>query len=431
MKTNRPVIFIELNEFNRDLLVDCSEKFNLKSLSRVLKFKETTTFSRDTYESDFLEPWSQWVSVHTGKPSSDHLIKHLDDVSSLKLPQIWQSLGNKGFSTGVWGAINGSRAGATNCKFFVPDPWTFSEDAYPKSLSYLVDLPRYIVKNRTHIKWPKLLSLGVSFLQIFLNIDVLIEAFLNTPRVLGRVFKDGLKEYVSFSFFEYLSTLEFLRVWKRERPDVSFLFLNLVAHVQHYYWNMESEGNRERFRYCLSFLDLVLERLLRSDAELIVYNGLSQMCTIEEKPWISYRPIDHDHFLQFFDIKYSRVEPLMSYDAILLFESKGDAQEAFKQLRDITVEGKQLLLVENYREDENRLFYRMSFTDELQPNALLKSPTKEVAFDSLVTKIVTRTGKHIPIGNIFSSWPIFPNKTENINVMSILEENLMNRVKTV
>lgn len=423
----RKIIVIELNEFNRDLMRDCAEKFDLPSLKKILSLRETRTFSRDNYESDFLEPWSQWVTVHTGMASSDHGIKHLGDVTDLRHPQIWEKLSDRGVRTGVWGAINGSRGAAENCAFFLPDPWTFSEPAYPADLNYLIELPRYLAKNRKKMRLSKIIGHFTRFFGIFSNPEVLKATLLESHEVVKQTLKDGVKEYVGFTFFEYLSTIEFIRQWRNHHPDVSFLFLNTVAHIQHYYWDLDDERNAIRFRYSMSFLDRILEKVLSLDTEIIVYNALSQTNTLHEPEWVSYRPIDHDQFLRHFGIAYKRVEPLMSYDAILLFDRPEDKLKAQAELAKLVVSGVPLLQVENYKGDALKLFYRLAFTDPVGSEARIEGGSAPAAFYDLMAKITSRTGKHVPVGNIFSTLELFPNVIENTDVMKIVEGHVVPR----
>jgi hypothetical protein len=141
------MLLVELNEFNKDLLKSAAESLKLKNIQKILALTEFHTITDDTYDSGYLEPWVQWVSVHTGTPSAKHQIKHLGDVPNVTEPQIWERLSEKGVTCGVWGAMNASRNAARNCLFFLPDPWTFTELGYPEPLNQLLDLPRYISKN--------------------------------------------------------------------------------------------------------------------------------------------------------------------------------------------------------------------------------------------------------------------------------------------
>src|SRR5205823_2905557 len=52
-----------------------------------------------------------------------------------------------GITSVIWGVMNGDRRSAELCEVFIPDPWTFSENAYPSTYQGLIDLPRYLAKN--------------------------------------------------------------------------------------------------------------------------------------------------------------------------------------------------------------------------------------------------------------------------------------------
>src|SRR5438270_13961953 len=103
----------------------------LKNLQAVLRWNHAGTWTSDEYESGFLEPWVQWVSVHTGVPSSQHGIKNLGDVPNLAEDQIWERWSRRGLSSIIWGVMNGDRRKAKNCRILIPDAWTLSEGPHP------------------------------------------------------------------------------------------------------------------------------------------------------------------------------------------------------------------------------------------------------------------------------------------------------------
>src|SRR5262245_17504836 len=106
MTTDARFLLLELNEFNDRLLKESAKNFQLKNIQAILAFPHIRASSEDTYESDLLEPWVQWVCIHTGTSSSTHGVRHLGDVSSMKFRQIWERLSEHGVSTGVWGVLN-------------------------------------------------------------------------------------------------------------------------------------------------------------------------------------------------------------------------------------------------------------------------------------------------------------------------------------
>ena len=86
-----------------------------KNILKLLDFKSSQTISMDEIEHHGLDPWVQWVSIHTGVPHKEHKITHLADISKLAFPQIWEKIGDLGLSSGIWGAMNASLNKAKGC----------------------------------------------------------------------------------------------------------------------------------------------------------------------------------------------------------------------------------------------------------------------------------------------------------------------------
>ena len=88
-------LILELNEFNHKILKDYSKKNNYKYIKKILDYNHTKTFTNDIYKGNnnqdgFLDPWTQWVSIHTLKPSIHHKVKNLGDVPKIKFKQFWE-----------------------------------------------------------------------------------------------------------------------------------------------------------------------------------------------------------------------------------------------------------------------------------------------------------------------------------------------------
>lgn len=408
----KKVIFLELNEFNADLLEEASQKLGLKNIQKMTSLPRTQTVTDDTYESDFLEPWVQWVSVHTGKPSSVHQIKHLGDVPHLATGQLWEKLSELGVSSGIWGAMNASRNHAKRCRFFLPDPWTASEYAYPSELNHLLMPLRYVSKNylnRSNLKILKSIAplLGL-FISNRLGKNLIREIF---PLVKNLIQFKG-SHFVFISFIEYLSTLLFLRYRETFNPDLSVIFINSLAHLQHHHWTNQS-NSRLKLGFC--YIDRILGEIfahLRKEDALIVANAFSQKNTNDEKPWILYRQIDQKSFLQAVGVQNFRVEPCMTHDAHIFFQNKANCERAFDLLKNAQILNQQLFIVERYVSDPTKLFYRIAFTDEVPLDTSFEIEGKNYRFFNHFKPIVRRTGKHIPQGTIYSNYE-FPQTIKN------------------
>ena len=117
------VILLGLNELNFDyikyyinqgLLTNFKELFNLQS--------PIETISENEYR--LLEPWIQWVTIHSGKTYDEHKILRLGDiVNHPHLSQLFEELENEGLSVAAVSPFNADNR-LRNPSFFVPDPWT-------------------------------------------------------------------------------------------------------------------------------------------------------------------------------------------------------------------------------------------------------------------------------------------------------------------
>ncbi|MDE3056031.1 MAG: hypothetical protein KGI80_05015 [Verrucomicrobiota bacterium] len=423
------VLFLELNEFHAEVLAKGAEQLGLENLKRLCASFKSTTWTEDTYESDFLEPWVQWVSVHTGITSSGHKVKHLGDVPHLEHPQFWELLSERGVTSGIWGAMNASRGSAKECLFFVPDPWTASEDAYPEELNCLLDPIRYVSKNYLNRSSLLLLKKVKRLLGLLIANGLgkpLLRELLSLP---GKIAKYGMQPFVFIALADLLSTHLFLQYRKRYNPDFSLIFLNSLAHLQHHHWHgMDFKGD-EPLAYGLRNMDRILGLLFASMREGEIFcaaNALSQENTNEDKPWILYRQIDQAQFLKKMKIPFIRVEPHMTHDAHIFFENEEAAKRGKTLLEGARIEGKPLFLVESYADFREKLFYRIAFTDAVPSDVTFQLGGASFRFFDLFKPIVQRTGKHIQEGTVFCSKNHLPPRMKNEELL----KNLWNTVPT-
>lgn len=398
------VLIIELNEFNVPLLTAATKQYALPHLAKVLSFPCTQYKTDDRYHSGFLEPWVQWVSIHAGTPSHLHGIKHLGDVPDLAFAQCWEKLSQYNISSGVWGVMNGAKRHASKVDFFLPDPWTFSEPGFPLELNNLLDLPRYLSKNYQNLKLTFMLKKAVKLLQFIYASKVGGKIFIEALKLLPSLLRFGKKHFVFISYFDLISTLLFIEYKKKYNPQCCFLFLNSLAHLQHHHWRAEKVSPEILFG--LQYIDKLLAHLFAAfpNDAIIVHNGLSQMNTNHEKPWVLYRQKDPISFFQALNLKAIKIEQHMTHDGHAFFDSPKDCHDAYQRLTSITLENQPLFHIEKNPHDETKLFYMLKFTDKLEDkNVSFHFEGKAYPFFEYFDRIVTRTGRHTPIGTIYSN----------------------------
>jgi hypothetical protein len=413
------VLIIELNEFNVELLTAACQQHSLPSIAKILALPSSSYKTHDRYNSGYLEPWVQWVSIHTGQASRWHQIKHLGEVPQLQQEQCWEVLSKHNITTGVWGVMNGARRNAHNNLFFLPDPWTFSEWGTPAKLNALLDLPRFLSKNYQNLKksFFKIAVKSVQLLKFVATSGIASKIIRQGVQLLKDLRQHGYHHYIFISHFDYVSTLLFTQYKKHYQPRCAFLFLNSIAHLQHHYWREGTAGVTPQILFGLQKMDQTLALLFTEflDDAVVVHNGLSQMNTNHEKPWVLYRQKDPLPFLRALGIPAIKVEQHMTHDGHVFFNTAADCTQAQLLLKQARLQNKPLFHVESNKEDPRKLFYQLKFTDELDPNTpvLFDFNQKQYKFFDYFDRIVTRTGRHIPIGTVYSDTLFFPDQIYN------------------
>lgn len=411
----KDTLIIEFNEFNVALLQEAIKATSLPAIEKILNLKSSHYKTSDRYNSGYLEPWVQWVSVHTGTPSTTHQIKHLGDVPDLKQKQCWETLGDAGISTGVWGVMNGGRNNHEQVKFFVPDPWTFTEKAYPDELNILLTLPQYVSKNYRNLKKTMLIKYTWQLLKVVRR-HKKTGVFLKEAKDLYKGLKKfGKKQFLYICFFEYLATHLFCVYKKQTSPKVSILFLNSLAHLQHHLWYQGADTPTPEILHGLAILDKAFALLWEQfpDNTFIIHNGLSQMNTNHEKPWVLYRQKDPFSFLQDMGLYPIKVEQHMTHDGHVFFKDKEACDQAFEILNQAKMNSAKLFHVEKNQFDSCKLFYHLIFTDEVKEGIQFELNSKNYKFFNHFDRIVTRTGRHLPLGTVYCDDIAFPDHIFN------------------
>lgn len=373
-------IIFELNEFNMKLLDSKKNKFaNIKSLLNNKNYKTKIT---DKLNSNFLEPWSQWISIHTGIKAEKHGINHLGDTSFINYKQVWEINENINL---VWGCLN-SKKGTRNEINFFPDPWSIDENTNIYKTQNILNFLRYSVQNRYKKNYLKIL---------YLFILAITDYFYHLKFKILKCFKfligtNSASEL--YSIFEYLNFLIFLEISKSKKIHTSIFFANLLAHYQHYYWDNQNE---RKINWCLKIVDNMLGECFKNFEDVIVMNGLSQENTLNKKNNYIYAPKNGFlDFLKKFDFDFKDVIPCMSYDCIVLFKNLNEKKKFIKLIDNFEIDekNKKIFHCDDYP-DYNRLFLRLDYFNE--ENVFFLYNNKSFKFNNYFNIIALRTGKHI------------------------------------
>tara|TARA_Y200000002_G_scaffold44825_2_gene32466 strand:- start:922 stop:2211 length:1290 start_codon:yes stop_codon:yes gene_type:complete len=427
------LLVVELNEFDPVFLRKNAIKLKLQNILYFLNLNYTETFTLEEKEHHGLDPWVQWVSIHSGLPFSKHKIARLGQTKKQNNIQIWNKLGeNYKLTWGVWGVMNAPCGNNKGRCFFVPDPWSFDEIAYPSSLNQFISLPKYMAKNYLS---PELSKVFKYFLKtsIFMSRNIcsgltrkIFKYFLKAILV------TGINIHSLTTLLDYINCLYFIKYKNKYNPNFSIIFLNHIAHLQHHFWNKQDKLDNQ-MKYGLIICNEILGELKKStskDEPLLLLNGLKQKNVFGHGFYL-YRQKHPENFIkQFITFKCS-VNQNMTNDGTLKFDEIKSADKAEKLLKEIKLKLKKCRLFYIERLSSKEIFYQMEFSDLINKNEKIIFNEKEINFFEHIELFAERTGVHIPSGDIFYKNIDFPNKLENHEIFKYIEKKFKKRFNFV
>lgn len=416
------MIILELNEFNPQLLAEYAEKLELKSIRTILSYSHSEITTEDTEERYGLDPWVQWVNIHTGKTKNQHKIEHLSDIH--KLPkstlQIWEKLyETHNISFNVWGVMNGStRQHGEDCSFF-PDPWTLGVEAHPNQINKLLSLPRFYAKNYLNLMQFKGLRALLETSQYLLAPKNIVNTLQLIPQTLKTAFSTGINSNALFTLFDQLTGQLFLR--NAKAGQLNILFLNSVAHLQHNYWT--NDKNNKNIELCLRSLDKLFENILElhPDEPIMLLNAFRQIQSYDKNEFL-YRQKDTATFLEKAGIRYKSIKQLMTNDAHLSFENQRDLEFAHTQMTHCTI-GSQKAFHSEMSEDSLSLFYQFKIWEDLPKNSQITINDQTIPFFEVYSRVVRRTGSHVNKGDAFCKGISLPETLPNHHIFDTIEKH--------
>jgi len=421
----KDLIVLEFNEVSKTVLERMVGRGELPNFARLLRSHALvdTTVS-ESYEK--LEPWIQWVTAHTGKSQAEHKAFNLSDVQHSRLRQVWDVLEGEGIACGLVSPMN-ARRGLLTKGFFIPDPWSVSDDAYPRGMDAIY---RFVAqKVQSHNVGLEGGASKLAFLTQCLRAGVPIH-------VLGRLafayLKARLNPKRKWQLVAELDRFLFelaLCFRKRFKTRYTSVFLNSVAHYQHHYWTSHDAAYwSKRFPRLFSQRNPVSERNLDRDDDPVAYGmrnfdamlgqaidavgvdsvmvatGLSQVPFEGYQAgagFYLYRPLDHERLLAALNVRFDRIAPLMSRDAMLYFESEAQRSVALAQIRSARVNGEPLFMCTE--EEDLRVFFKVIYSFDAAEDALIEAEgVAPLRFHEHMLLITFKTGHHSPEGIVLA-----------------------------
>jgi hypothetical protein len=236
----KKTIFFELNEVPFRVMDEFCNRRPQSTLAKVRPHcHEYKTYAKDT---NTLEPWITWPSVHRGVANQQHQIhdynQPLDEVDQ-NYPPIWKILHNHGVKTGVFASLHSYPLpeNFSGYEFYIPDPFAEKSDCHPAVISdfqkFNLMMSRISGKN---VSSKILLEPAANLLLKAGQLGLKLSTFLEIGK---QVAHERINPKVVVRRRTYQSVLAFdvfMMLVERQQPEFTTFFTNHVASAMHRYW---------------------------------------------------------------------------------------------------------------------------------------------------------------------------------------------------
>ena len=425
----KSLIIYELNEIPRKVLENFVYKYPKSNLAKLYNNKGfSETFTKDSGE---LHPWSSWPTFHRGVNSQKHKIKFLnqDITNAKKFPTIWEKLNDEGFSIGIFGSLQSfPPLVSKNIKFYLPDTFAPSPDAYPK---YLEDFQSFNLsqtsRNKAHVR-------GIELKEIRKFIRLILGGVFSI-KTIYKIIKHVFLEIFNNKYKTRRSMLQpilgfdiYLNLLRKYKPQFSTFFSNHVAGVMHRYWkdsfpedfedykekNYRDSFNQSSLDLALQIADYQIGLLLnfqkKRGGKFWVVSALGQ----EAVNWGEHIPEitieSENNLLKMISLEKTFYKFLPSMHPDINIECKDEEslnnlRRCFSSLTD--VENKKLF-IERYKPVNKTINFTLNSTKVLNKTKKVKYEDSTFDISEFGMGFVDRdqgTGYHSPKGIFMSNFP--------------------------
>jgi hypothetical protein len=393
---NRSFNIICFNELNFSL-------WNEELGSKNLKGKIYSGNISESYESGFLEPWSQWPSFFYGVSASDLGIKELGQKpSNLSLKPLWDC--DRKSTNLIIGMMNGTTINP-NKNLIIPDPWTVDLESMPQDFQKLGESINNLATNYLNLSFFEKLSTFISISKLLKYVGIL---YFSKVLIFGTYwgFKTKFKNLVFIGIYELLLLRIAISLRTNKEYDRTILFFNTFAHIQHHYWKFKNNKPSAELAFGKEVFDWMIKILKKNDffnQKYIIHNGLNQENCVNKEDWILYQPINHRLlFEKLLESSNFNTHEAMTNDGYLSFNSISDAEIAISKLNEWFLNGNKLFSLSR---KDNKVFYRPYSFKPIRPDSKIHNLNQSNFFHffDFFKFITRRTGRHIQSFNFITN----------------------------
>ncbi len=396
----KKLLLLELNELNFNLIQKYIDKGYLKNFKNLFdKYGFSRTSSELIYEN--IEPWIQWVTVHTGKDYEEHEMYHLNDYINLKHNQIWENLEKKGLSVAALFPMNAKNRIKYDNNIFIPDPWSNEKITVKnKNLANLHNIISFFVNNNTSKKanLKKLINLLIVFL---LNSSVKYY-----HKYFFLILKSLFKKWNRVLFLDLLIFDVSTKILNLNNYNFTSVFYNGAAHIQHHYlmnskiiqtknknpsWYLNTRDDPLLDIYILYdfFIKHIYKISQKNDYRLLIVTGLTQDPVLE--PVFYYRLKNPEDFISNFNFLNFNVTSLMSRDFRVKFENNSDSHKFINIFQKLKINEVPIF---DIKKNDHDLFVTLSYPYEIKKNDEIKFENIKINLYNNINFVAIKNGLH-------------------------------------
>jgi hypothetical protein len=422
MSAERSVILLEFNELSPRLMAQFIEAGQLPNFRRLQR--ESCAYVTDAEEvAPQLEPWIQWITVHTGLGYREHGVFDLGDGHKLGAPRLWDLASAAGRRVLVCGSMNIGYQQPIN-GVVLPDPWSVGISPHPAELRPYYDFVSRMVQEYTRGDVPLSRADQARFLAFMLT-HGLSAATVRAIAAQLLAERRGPSGWKRVAIMDRLQWDVFRWYYKKDRPHLATFFINSTAHLQHAYWrNMDPEpfslkpspAEQAEYSGAVLYGYQQMDRLVGECLQLAGPNTSVVLCTaLSQQPCLTYeavggktfyKPRDAERLFRFAGITHPyQYAPLMSEEFHVYLDTEDTARETVTRLTALRVDGRAAMRA---RSSGREVFGGCALFDEVGDGARLEVPGGQPSarFLDLFYGVDTKkSGMHHPDGLLWIRTP--------------------------
>lgn len=334
----KKIILIEFNELVPSLVERFISEGHLPNFEKLAS--QSNQFITDAnQEGEDLNPWIQWVTVHTGLTPKEHGVYRLNEAHNCNGKYMWDKLSLQGKSSLIFGSMNGCKQDSF-LGTYLPDPWDKSTAPSKNLEVYFEFIRAYVQGNPSSSK-----VRPFQFIKFMLANGLTLKTSFKIVKQLVCEKIDSNQKWKRAGLLDWIQLDVFKSLLKKEKPTLATFFSNSTAHIQHHYW-MESFPEQFNFKVekkmaenpmLLSYKnhDAILGEILKLKDE----NTSVAFCTaLSQQPYTKnvkyfYHINEFEAFAETISLPGNpKYIPVMAEQFYLKFENETAVHKAFEHL---------------------------------------------------------------------------------------------------